>query len=43
MFVVKYFHDFCELHRNHENFWYGNFLTVPLSTGLDTLKSRNND
>ena len=34
--MVKYFHNFCELHRNHEN-----FLTVPLSTGLDNLKSQN--
>ena len=38
--MVKYFRDFYELHRNHKN-----FLTVlaPLSTGLDTLKSLNND
>ena len=36
--MVEYFRDFRELHRNHEN-----FLTQPLSTGLHTSKSRNND
>ena len=41
--MVKCFCDFCELHRNHENFCHENFLTAPLSTGLDTLKSQNND
>ena len=33
--MVEYFR---ELHRNHKN-----FLTPPLSTGLHTSKSRNND
>ena len=32
-----------ELHRNHKIFCHENFLTAPLSTGLDTLKLRNND
>ena len=36
--MVKYFRDLRELHRNHEN-----FFTAPLSTGLDTMKSLNND
>ena len=35
IFVVKYF---CGLHRNHD-FCHKNFLTAPLSTGLDSLKS----
>ena len=38
-----YFHDFHEIHRNHENVCHENFLTALLSTGLDTLKSQNND
>ena len=38
-FSWKYFCDFHELHRNHENFCHKNFLTAPLSAGLDTLKS----
>ena len=36
--MVEYFRDFRELHRNHEN-----FLTPPLSTGLQASKSRSND
>ena len=41
--MVEYFRDFRELHRNHENFCHENFLTPPLSTGLHTSTSRNND
>ena len=41
--MIKYYRDFHELHRNHENFCHENFLTAPLSTGLDTLKLQNND
>ena len=42
-FRGQIFRDFRELHRNHGSFCYENFLTAPLSTSLDTLKSRNND
>ena len=42
-FRGQIFRDFHELHRNHDNFATKNFLTAPLSTGLDTLKSQNND
>ena len=44
IFVVKYFRDFRELHRNHEKKLPQKFpYTPPLSTGLHTSKSRNND
>ena len=42
-FCGQIFCDFRELYRNHENFYHKNFLTAPLSTELDTLKSQNND
>ena len=42
-FVVKYFHDFCEFHNDHENFCHENFLTAAYSTGLDTSKSRKSN
>ena len=38
-FRDQIFSRFSELHRNHQKFCYENFLTAPLSTGLDTLKS----
>ena len=38
--MVKYFRDFHELHRNHENFCHKNVLTAPLSTGRAGLKDR---
>ena len=28
IFMVKYFCNFCELHKNHRNFCRKNFLTV---------------
>ena len=42
-FHGQIFCDFCELHRNYKNYCHENFLTAPLSTGLDTWKSWNND